>query len=82
MRITTVHFDTAHFDALDATYMFSNEKPEVGPSKIVHLVNGEKDGYLDIFKDAERRKYKNILMKKALCCLTTFQKVEQQKKPL
>jgi hypothetical protein len=62
MRITTVHFDTAHFDALDATYMFSNEKPEVGPSKIVHLVHGEKDGYLDIFKDAERRKYKNILI--------------------
>lgn len=62
MRVTTTHFETAQFDALDATYILSNEKPEVGPSKIVHLVNTEKDVYMQIFKDAEHRKYKNILV--------------------
>jgi hypothetical protein len=62
MRITTTHFETAQFDALDATYILSNEKPEVGPSKIVHLVSAEKDAYMQIFKDAQRRKYKNILV--------------------
>jgi len=62
MRISTVHFETAQFDALDATYILSNEKPEVGPSKIVHMVNVEKDAYMQIFQDAKRRKYKNILV--------------------